>query len=144
MNLQLKRISYKVLIISMITVILSFFTASSVSEAKLKLKEGEFYYSGTQEAEYSPEAGFWDNILGALAEIANYLFGIMTLGVRGVVVGLIEIMEIILTLLLDPSQDMLKIIADCFTKMDGYTQDVVNVEKIIFNEVKLLDANIFK
>lgn len=141
---MMKRISYKILIISMITVALSFFSASSVCQAKLKIKEGEMFYSGTQEGDYVVEASIWEKILNALSEIADYILGIMTLGFRGVVVGWIAIMEIILTLLLDPSKDIATIAVDSVTSESGYENDVITVEKIIFNEVKILDANIFK
>lgn len=144
MNLQVKRMSYKILVISMITVVLSFFLATSVSEAKLKIKPGEFFYSGTQEGEYVVEASIWEKILKTLSEIADYILGIMTLGFRGVVVGWIAIMEIILTLLLDPAKDIATIAIDSVTSVNGYTNDVITIEKIIFNDVKILDANIFK
>lgn len=144
MKLQIRRISYKILVISMITVVLSFFCVSSVSQAKLKIKPGEYFYSGTQEGEYVVEASIWERILKALAEIADYILGIMTLGFRGVVVGWIAIMEIILTLLLDPNKDIAQIAVDSVTSVNGYTDDVITIEKIIFNEVKILDANLFK
>jgi len=144
MRLSIKKVLYKILIVAMIIVSLSFFFASSVSQAKIKLKEGEFYYSGTQSAEYIVKAGMWDRILKALSEIANYILGIKTLGNRGMIVGWIEIMEIILTLILSPDMDFITIIKDSISSMDGYTQDIVNVEKILFNRVELLDPNIFK
>lgn len=144
MKLLLKRMSYKILVIAMITVVLSFFSASSVSEAKLKLKEGEFYYTGTQEGTLKIEKGFWENVLGALGEIANYLLGIMTLGVRGVIVGWIEIMEIILTAILGVETDLGAFFSDAIADMDSYSQQIVNVESIIFNRVPILNANIFE
>ncbi len=143
MKLFVKRIAYKILVILMITVNLSFFCASSVSEAKLKLAEGEFYYSGTQEGSYKVKKGFWENILNILAEIANYLLGIMTLGLRGVVVGWVEIMEILLTALLGVKTDIGAFFNDALSGMDSYSQYIVNVEKIIFNQVPILHANIF-
>lgn len=144
MKLQIRRISYKILVISMITVALSFFLATSVSQAKLKIKPGEYFYSGTQEGEYVVEASIWEKVLEALSEIADYILGIMTLGFRGVVVGWIAIMEIILTLLLDPNKDIAQIAVDSVTSVNGYTDDVITIEKILFNEVKILDANLFK
>jgi len=116
---------------------------SSVSEAKLKIKEGEFYYTGTQEGSYKPASSFWDKILNALSEIANYLLGIMTLGLRGVIVGWIEIMEILLTAILGVKTDIGTFFKDALAGMDSYTQNIVNVEKIIFNRVPILHANIF-
>ena len=143
MKSLIKRISYKILVISMITVVLSFFSASSVSEAKLKLKDGEYYYTGTQEGTYVVERSIWEKLLNALGEIANYLLGIMTLGVRGVIVGWIEIMEIILTAILGVEIDIAGFFSDAIAGMDSYSQQIVNVEKIIFNRVPILNANIF-
>ncbi len=144
MKLRIKEMLYKILVVSMIAVVLSFFSASSVSEAKLKLKDGEFYYSGTQEGTYVVEKSFWSKILDALAEIANYLLGIMTLGVRGVVVGWIEIMEIVLTAILGVEIDWGSFFSDALAGMDSYSQQIVNVETILFNRVPILDANLFK
>lgn len=144
MGSLIKRISYKILVVSMITVVLSFFSANSISEAKLKLKEGEYYYTGTQEAELVVEGNFWDNLLNALGQIANYILGIMTLGTRGVVVGWIEIMEILLTAILAVPFDFATFISNSLAGMDEYSQQIVNVESIIFNKVPILQANIFK
>ena len=144
MKSLIKRISYKFLVISMITVVLSFFSVSSVSEAKLKLEDGSFYYSGTQEGTYVVEKSLWSNVLAALGQIANYLLGIMILPIKGVIVGWTEIFEIILTALLGFETDFKGFISDALAGMDSYTQDIVNVEKIIFNKVDILNANIFK
>ena len=143
MKLWIKNLSYKTLVATMITIVLSFFCVTSVSHAKLKLEDGQFYYSGTQEAEIRAEKSFWEIFKGILAEIVNYLLGIMTLGFRGVVVGWIEIMEIILTLILNADIDMGKLIINNDSTVT-YSQEVVNVESIIFNRVPILNANIFE
>lgn len=145
MRLSIQKMLYKILVVFMISIVLIFFSLSSVSHAKLPaLGDGQFYYTGTQEAQYVVKAGLWERLLNALAEIANYLLGIMTLGFRGVVVGWIEIMEIILTALVADGINMWEVFTSGLSGMDKYSQDIVNVEKIIFNEVTLLDANIFK
>ena len=143
MKLWIKNLSYKTLVATMITIVLSFFCVTSVSHAKLKLEEGQFYYTGTQEAEVRAEASFWEKFTGILSEIVNYLLGILLLAPRGVVVGWIEIMEILLTLILNADIDIgeLKINNDSTVT---YSQEVVNVETIIFNRVPILNANIFK
>lgn len=144
MKQLIKGISYKVLVTSMITIALVFFCVSSVSEAKLKLKEGEFYYSGTQEGTYKMEGSFWDQLLDTLATVANYLLGIITLGFRGVAVGWIELMEILLTALLGGESNIFAYFEEAISGMESYTQKIVNIEKILFNKVEILDANIFK
>ncbi len=40
--------------------------------------------------------------------------------------------------------DFVNYFSQAINGLDQYAQDVVNVEKIIFNRVKILDANIFK
>lgn len=144
MKSLLKRISYKILVISMITVVLSFFSASSVSHAKLTLEEGEYYYSGVQEAEVTWEATFLQKLTSSFKQVANYLFGLITLVFRGVVVGWIEIMEILLTTILGVDLHPFEYISRSLSQMDAYEQDIVNIEKIIFNRVDVLDINIFK
>ncbi len=143
MKLQIKKICYKILVVTMITVVLSFFSASSVSQAKLRLKEGEFYYSGTQDGTYVVGKNLWDSILETLGEIANYLLGIKTLGIRMVIVGWIEIMEILLTAILGVEIDLASFFSEALEGMDTYSQQIVNVETIIFNRVPILNANIF-
>lgn len=150
MKQTITRISYKMLVVAMISIVFSFFLISSVSEAKLKLKPGEFYYTGTQEAEYVVEASIWEKVLNALAEIADYILGIFTLGARGVVVGFISIMEILLTVILHVDLDFVDFIgesigaSDPTASLDTYTKYIVNIEKILFNEIQILDVNIFK
>ena len=146
MRLLVKKIFNKILIISMITVLMSFFCANSVSEAKLTLEEGQFYYTGTQEARYSPKAinGIWSTILNALAQVANFILGVITLAVRGVIIGWLEIGEIILTAILGVNPDFGKYFSEAVSGMDTYSQHIVNIEDIIFDRVPILAANFFK
>lgn len=144
MKLSIQRIFNKILIISIITVLMSFFCVNSVSEAKLKLKDGEFYYTGTQEAQIVKVKSFWDKIFSKLSQIFNYLLGVMTLGFRGIVVGWIEVFELILTVILQGEVDF----GNLFINNDStvtYKQEVVNIESIIFNSEKIpiLDVNLF-
>lgn len=139
-----KKISYKLLVASMITVLLSFFSVSPMAEAKITLEDNEFYYSGVQEAEVTWGKSLWQRIASSLGEIANYLLGILLLGVRGVVIGYIEIMEIILTAILGVQLHPIDYIMNALPGKDTYAQDIVNIEKIIFDRVDVLDINIFK
>ena len=136
---------YKILIITMIIISILFFLKPSMSEAgKIKLKEGQYYYSGTQESELVIEDSFFQRLLNALSEILDYVLGMMTLGVRGVVIGWIEIMEIILTAILSPEENFVDVFTNAIVAMDNYSQEVVTIENIIFNKVEVLNANIFK
>lgn len=137
----MKNILNKIFITLMIWITLTFFCATPISQAKkLKIGEGQYYYTGTQEAEVVITDSMWEMVLNALSEIVNYLFGAMLLGVRGVVVGWVEIFEILLTSILTLDDSLGNIVEGA---MKSYSSYVINVEDIIFNEVPLLDANIF-
>lgn len=136
----LKNIMFKILILSMIFINLSFFTIRPVAEAKIVLKEGEFFYSGTQSGELVIKAGIWETILKALSQFADYLMGLMTLGIRGVIVGWTEVFEILLTSTLNLGDDVETINDDA---KYSYDQKVVTIESILFNRVRVLNANIF-
>ena len=103
MTFFIKNIAKKILVISMLTVYLSFFSASSVAEAKISIDDGEFYYSGTQNSEVYWEATAWQKIVKKLSEIGNFLMGLMFMAIRSVFVGWIAIMEILLTAMLGQS-----------------------------------------
>lgn len=141
----IKKILYKILVASMITVCLSFFSVSSVSQAKLSLDDSEFYYTGTQNSEVMFEASFFQKFIKKLKEIANFLIGIILLAIRSVVIGWIEIAEIFLTALLGEldMDDFWDYMSDSLNKIDTYSQRVVNIERIIFNKIKLFDIDIF-
>ena len=138
---RMKKIMYKFLSILMIIVLLFFFMISPASEAKLKLKEGQLYYSGTQEAEYVVEKGPWEKIVSALKNIASFLYGLMALGIRGVFLGWVQIVEMLLSNVLSLGEGFEDINAN---ETMQYSQDNVTTETIIFNRVPILDANIFK
>ena len=59
----IKKISHRILVISMITIVLSFFSVSSVSQAKLSLDDSEFYYTGTQNSEVMWEEAAWRKLV---------------------------------------------------------------------------------
>lgn len=132
----------KIFVTLMIIILYMFFVVNVEAEAKLTIDK--FYYSGTQEGVAKIEKGFFERVIDSLSEIADYLLGIKTLAVRGVVVGWIEIMEIILTIIVQPEKDFVEVLLSGVSSMNSYTQAVVNVEKIIFNEIELFDVNIFK
>ena len=143
MKLFIKKILQKILVISMITVFLSFFSVSSVAEAKISLEESEFYYTGTQNSEVMWEATLWQKIVKKLKEIANFLIGLMFMAIRSVFVGWIEIFEIILTLLLGEDLEFEDYMQASLAGIDTYSQRVVNIERIIFNEIGLFDIDMF-
>ncbi len=140
----ISRISYKMLVTTMITVILSFFVVTSCSHANKfseLVNDDGIYYNGTQESTLSEKDGFFAKLVNLLSSIATYLLGLIGLGIRGVFIGWIEIAEMLLTMILDIDGDLGKINDDA---MDVYTENIVNVESILFNRVPILEANIFK
>lgn len=142
----IKKILYKILVASMIAVCLSFFSVSSVSQAKLSLDDSEFYYTGTQNSEVMFEASFFQKFIKKLKEILNYLIGLLLLAMRSVVVGWIEIAEIFLTGILGEmgdENDFFNYMKTSLAGIDTYSQHIVNVEQIIFNKLKLFDIDIF-
>ena len=142
----IKKILYKILVASMITVCLSFFSVSSVSQAKLSLDESEFYYTGTQSSEVMFEASFFQKFVKKLKDILNFLIGAILLAMRSVVIGWIEIAEIVLTAILGEmgdENDFFTYMQNSLAGIDTYSQHIVNVERIIFNKIKLFDIDIF-
>ena len=142
----IKRILYKILVVTMITVCLSFFSAYSVSQAKLSLDDSEFYYTGTQGSEVMFEMSSFQKFIKKLKEVLNLLIGLILWAMRSVVVGWIEIAEIFLTGLLGElgdKQDFFEYVGESMNKMDTYEQRVVNIERIIFNEIELFNIDIF-
>lgn len=141
---RLARMTYKLLVTSMIAITLSFFVVTSYSHANrfqdLLTSDG-FYYTGTQEGNLTANKGIFENIIHALSEIAGYLLGIMGLAIRGVGIGWIEIAEMILTSILNTENSFFGVVGGA---LDNYSQNVINVETIIFNKVETLNANIFE
>lgn len=140
----LAKMTYKLLVTSMIAITLSFFVVTSYSQANrfqdLITNDG-FYYTGTQEGNLTYHEGMFEKIIRALSEIATYLLGVMTLAGRGVLIGWIEIAEMILTSILDTENGFFDVIG---SSLNNYSQNIVNVETIIFNKVEILNANIFE
>lgn len=128
----------------MITILLSFFVATSCVHANKfsdLVNEDGIYYTGTQDAKVSISGGIFDKIINALSTIANYMLGLMTLGTRAVFIGWIEVAEMILTWILDMNRGAVDILMD---SAGVYSQNIVNVESILFNKVPILNANIFE
>lgn len=140
----LARMTYKLLVTSMIAITLSFFVVTPYSHANKfqdLINDDGFYYTGTQDGNLTVPASMFEKIINALSEIAGYLLGIIGLALRGVGIGWIEIAEMILTSILDTENGFFDVLG---SSLDNYSQNVVNVETIIFNRVGILNANIFE
>ena len=65
-------------------IIISIIISSSVapnSYAKLTIGEGEFYYAGTTKGTYVPTKNIFSWMLDMLSALADFLLGIITMGI---------------------------------------------------------------
>ncbi len=143
----LSNIIKKVIMLIIIFSILITFFSTPFSYAKLDLKEGEFYYSGTTKGTYVPKEGIFEWLLKTIGAIADWLLGIMTLSYRMVFVGWTALIEKLLTWSLEATSEV---------KVDGSIIDNSNdlsnindssnnltVEAIVYNRVPALNVDIF-
>ena len=94
---RLKKSCEKIILIIITVSILIMFLATPASYAKLDLKEGEFYYSGTTKGTYTVKEGIFAWLLDNIGQIADWLLGIITMGFRMVFVGWTALIEKLLT-----------------------------------------------
>ena len=137
--MKIARILKKILIVLMLFVFLSVnFTCS--------FAKNEFYYSGTQKGTYQAKASFFAAITKLLADIADYLIGLATLGHRMFLVGWTSIAELILNDTLEAAAgdaQPFELSAATLDMSDSNDQRKVTVENIVFNKIPLLDINFF-
>ena len=144
----LKNISKKIIIIIILISLLITFLSTPSSYAKLDLKDGEFYYSGTSKGTYTVKEGIFEWLLEAMGQIADWLLGIMTLGFRMVVVGWTALIEKILTWALESSSGVNvngSVIEDTndLTSLTDSSNNLT-VEAIVFNKVQALNPDMFE
>lgn len=94
---QLKKLFERIVLVIVTISILITFCATPSSYAKLELGEGEFYYSGTTKGSYVPSTNIFSWLIDNLANIADWLLGIITMGFRMVFVGWTALIERMLT-----------------------------------------------
>ncbi|MBQ7409993.1 MAG: hypothetical protein IJW20_01250 [Clostridia bacterium] len=150
----LKRI---VLIIITISILITFL-ATPVTYAKLDLEEGEFYYSGTTKGTYVPSQNIFSWLINALAQIADYILGFLSLIVRMPFVGWTALLEKLLTWALESTMGVsadgsmvgtsvnedgeVEINSADLTGLTDSSNNVT-VEAIVYNRVAALDIDIF-
>lgn len=144
----LKNISKKIIMIIIMISILITFISTPLSYAELDLKEGDFYYSGTTKGTYTIKKGIFEWLLDAIGQIADWLLGIMTLGIRMVFVGWTALIEKLLTWTLESASGVnasgsIVENSNDFTNLNNSANNLT-VEAIVFNRVEALNANIFK
>lgn len=131
-------------------ILCSFIISSCIvpaSYAKLDLAEGDFYYGGTTKGKYVPQESIFSWIINLLGELIDWLFGIMTMGVRMVFVGYTALVEHLLTNALEIASGI-KANGDEVSTTDISTlsdsSNSVTVQGIVYNMIPALDVNFFK
>lgn len=138
----------KLIITLYIVIMLTFFVISpSVHASKVEMSGDEFYYTGTTKGTYVVSEPFLSWFLNILAEIADFLLGLMTMGVRMVFVGWTALFEIILTAVLEGTTGIPMDFSDTdSTSVEKNTSSSnnVTVEAIVYNQVPIFNVNLFE
>ncbi len=137
----LKRI---VVIITVIMVLLSSMS-TAVYASKVKMGDNDFYYAGTSKGQYKVSMSILAWMLEFIKQIAGFLFGLITMIPRMAIVGWTAIAELVLTTALNSftgvPMDDTNLNA---TNVDANgTANHVTVQAIVFNQVPVLNCNLF-
>lgn len=142
----LKQLGFKLIVILCVIMTFGCFVASTPVSYASKVKSGdqeEFYYSGTTKGSYTVDKGFLEKLISALSAILDYLLGIFTMGTRIVFVGWGELMERVLTWMIEGATgEEINIDSVDPTGMND-SDDYITVEAIVFNHVPLFNINVF-
>ena len=145
----LRKICEKIILIIVTISILIMFCATPASYAKLDLKDGEFYYSGTTKGTYTVKEGIFSWLLDNIGQIADWLLGIMTMGFRMVFVGWTALIEKLLTWALETTVGVNvegeEVDGMSSTNLSSITDSSnnVTVQAIVYNQVPAFDINFF-
>lgn len=139
----MKKIMYKTLVVLMIISLLLTFLASNKPAFGVQRKPDDFYYHGTTGATYSQQESI--GLAGVVRIVIQYFLGILTYGPRAVIVGWIAIFEWVLVITFD---NICGTEYRNLNEIDPYGEinevpNRITIEKIVFNEIPLFDANIF-
>ncbi len=144
---QLKSIFKKLIFtIILVSIVLSFVSAPS-AQAKLSLGDNEFYYPGTTDGTYVEKKSLGEWLVEKLAEIADYILGVVTMGSRMVFVGWTALLEHMLTWVLETASGINlngeNVSATDLTALNDSSKNVT-VQAIVYNRVPALNVNFFK
>lgn len=146
--MAIKKFCEKIILIVVTISILLSFTATPISNAGLGLKEGEFYYSGTTKGTYVVSEGIFSWLIDNLGKIADWLLGLITMGVRMVFVGWAALIEKLLTWSLETTAGMNNngglVVDSTDVTAIGDSSGNITVQAIVYNQVPLFDINFFK
>lgn len=147
---------YKALVVLMIIIMFISFVVTMPVQAALEDKE--FQYVGTSKGSYKvvKQDSFLDKLINALKELADWLLGIMTMGIRIVFVGWTALIELTLSSAVKSSLGNTtfgeEFVAGTVFGGGGVTnsaakmerdKNIITIESIVFNRVPLLDINMF-
>lgn len=145
--MAIKKFCEKIILIILTVSILLSFTATPVSNAGLSLKDGEFYYSGTTKGTYVVSEGIFSWLIDNLGKIADWIFGICTMGVRMVFVGWTALIEKLLTWSVESAGGVSNngglVVDSTDVTAIGDSSGNLTVEAIVYNRVPLFDINFF-
>lgn len=145
--MAIKKFCEKIILIILTVSILLSFIATPVSNAGLSLKDGEFYYSGTTKGTYVVSEGIFSWLIDNLGKIADWIFGICTMGVRMVFVGWTALIEKLLTWSVESAGGVSNngglVVDSTDVTAIGDSSGNLTVEAIVYNRVPLFDINFF-
>lgn len=139
----IKQLGFKLIVVLCVISTFCCFVASAPVNAASKVKSDEFYYSGTTKGSYTVDKGFLDKIVSSLGEILDYLLGIMGMGFRMVLVGWAELMERLLTWILEGASGVEINVEGVEPTGHLNNDDYITIESIVFNHVLLFNINVF-
>lgn len=145
--MAIKNVCKKIILIIITISILLSFMATPVSNAKLGLQEGEFYYSGTTKGTYVVTEGIFAWLIDNLGMIADWFFGLSTMGVRMAFVGWTALIEKLLTWSVEQAGGIsnnggLVVDSSDITSLSDSSGNLT-VQAIVYNQVPLFDINFF-
>ncbi len=143
----LKNTIKKVVISIILTSILLSYICMPSANAKLNIGENEFYYSGTTSGSIVEKKSVVKWLVEKLADVVDYVLGVMTMGGRMVFVGWTALAEHVLTWFLETASGV-NLNGEDISSTDltalGDSSKNVTVQAIVYNRVPALNVNFFK
>ena len=143
---NLKKIIEKFIITIILFSIIVSFCATPASYAKLDIADDEFYYAGTQKGQYTVKEGIFSWLLSSLADVADWIVGMVVMAIRAPFVGYTALLEKLLTWALQTTSGITmdnRISNTDLLQTIETSQDNVTIEAIVYNRVPAFNINIF-
>lgn len=110
---------------------------------KTNLNMSNFYYNGIPDGKYSVTKSIFERIIESIAQIFDFLVGLLTMIVRMVFVGWAAIAEKVLNFTLKSVTGGGKLDNIPVTATEVDSGEYVSIEKIVFNQISIFDVNFF-